>query len=29
LSYIPDNSVVGADHEQVNEFFKRVSQWNV
>ena len=26
LSYIPDNSVVGADHEQVNEFFKRVSQ---
>jgi len=26
LSYIPDNSVVGADHTQVNEFFKRVSQ---
>ena len=26
LSYIPDNSVVGADHEQVNEFFKRVSR---
>jgi thiol-disulfide isomerase/thioredoxin len=25
-SYIPDNSVVGADHAQVNEFFKRVMQ---
>lgn len=22
LSYIPDNSVIGADHDQVNEFFK-------
>ena len=25
LSYIPDNLVIGADHDQVNEFFKRIS----
>ena len=25
FSYIPDNSVIGADHDQVNEFFKRIS----
>lgn len=24
LSYIPDNMVMGSDHDQVNEFFKRV-----
>ena len=25
LSYIPDNLVIGADHDHVNEFFKRIS----
>ncbi len=24
LTYIPDNMVMGSDHDQVNEFFKRV-----